>query len=507
MNLGHQYLENIHSLVTDLIPLKVCQYYCFLPISVDKRTPPRVLVAMVEPNNVIACDVLKKHIHHKNYRYKKSYIKTEDYQRLISLYSEYLQNLEQENKLKLCLRNLQYNFNTYKSNKPLTENKAKFNDLVLGGQQKKYNNYVVLGGVEGIKHRLNNNSLPVQIQALHDCLKYPQNCQKILLEVIKKKHGLMVWVAYSLLSNLNNPEITARLAQFKQKVNRESLEEVNLAKVNLKNINLVNSNLIYANFRQVIINENTQLDPQLLLQWGIVNQGLVGGNLSNFNFHKANLSYARLVKLNCRQTRFFQVKLCHSNLEQIDLIGSEFTDVNFQDSRLIYLKMKNTLLNQVDLANCHLNRISLIKSKLTKINLINSNLNHVDFSNSVLEEVDFYRAKLINIDFKNVIFKQVNFKEATLHNVDMSYLNLSQTKINFNHLDLSGCKFIRTNFQGLNLSNANLRQANLSGANLANANLADTNLSETKLTLATFNRHTIFPSNFSPERAGAIYGG
>lgn len=506
MNLGQQYLANIHSLITDLIPLKICQDYLFLPISIDNRTPPRVLIAMVNPQNVIACDVLKKYVHRKNYKYKKSYITIEDYQRLINLYLQYLQNLEQQPKLTSPPQNLNYYGSTL-SSQPLIENQAKFNDLVLGGKQKTSHNYLILGGIEGIKYRLNSSSLSVQVQALHDCLKYPNNCQQILLDILKKEKGLMVWVAYSLLTNFENiePEIKNNLPLFNYQRKRESLQGVNLDNVNLQNIDLLESNLDFANLRKAIINEKTKLNSQVLLYWQIVNQGLFNYNLSNFLIQRANLSYGKLVKLNCYQTKFIQIQLSESNLEQIKFVSSDLINVNLQNSNLTYLDFQNTSLNKINFANSFLNKVSFLSSNLIEINFRNTKLNNLDFNGALLEKVDFYQAQLNNINFKNATLKQVSFNEATLRNVDMSYLNLSQTKINFNRIDLSESKFIRTNFQGLNLSNTNLRGANLSGANLANTNLTDANLTNAKLTLAIFNRDTVFPRNFDPERAGAIY--
>lgn len=501
MNINQKYLANIHNLVTDIIPLNICQHYSFLPISIDNRIPRRVLFAMVDPENIIACDTLKKYVHRKNYKYQKSYISPEDYARLIQLYSEYLEVLEQENKLKLCLKDLTYTIDNDDSRKI----KPKSGDLVLGGQGKKnYKSHTILGGVEGIKYKLKNSSLPVKIQALHDCFKYPNYCCPILLEVIKTKKGLMVWVAYSLLREINNPQIKNTLQQYKYRLKEESLEGIDLKRINLKNIDLVGSNLNFANFRGAIINETTHLNPQLLLYWQIVNKGLSDGDLSKFTFEKANLNYSNLSNINFRQSNFSLVKLSDSNLEKVDFLGSKIFKTDFQDSKLIYVDMRNTVLNQVNFVNSYLDKVSLSQSKLIAINFKNSDLNNTDFHGSTLEKIDFHKATLTNINFKNSILKQVNFTEAILHNVDMSYLDLSQSKIILKNLDLSNSKFIKTNLQGLNLSNCNLSGANLSGANLNNVNLSGVNLSNAKLTSATFNAQTIFPKNFDPKQINTI---
>ncbi len=495
MSINKKHLAIIHNLVTDIIPLKVCKHYSVLPISIDNRIPRRVLFTMVDPENIIACDTLRKYVHRKNYKYQKSYITPEDYERLLNLYSEYLETLEQENKLKFCFKDIKYNNGNNQKIKPQP------GDLVLGGEGRKiYKSHAILGGIEGIKYKLNNPSLPVKIQALHDCFKYPQHCCQILLQVIKNKKGLMVWVAYSLLHEINKPEIKNIIKEYQYRLKQESLEGVNLEQVNLKNINLVDSNLNFANFRGAIINETTHLNPKFLLYWQIVNQGLSDADLSKFTFQKAFLNSSNLSNINFRKSHFLLVDFSSCNLEKVDFLGSKIFKTKLDFSKLIYVDLRNTMLNQINLANSYLDKVSLSQAKLLAINFRNSNLNNIDFHGSALEKIDFQKAHLTNINFKNSSLKQINFTKAILHNVDMSYLDLSKSKIRFKNLDLTNSKFIKTNLQGLDFSNANLSNVNLTGANLSNANLTGANLSNAKLTSVIFNEETIFPKNFDRKK-------
>jgi len=508
MNLDHAYLENIHNLITDIIPFNICKHYSFIPLSIDNRIPRRVLFAMVDPENIIACDILKKYVHRKNYKYKKSYITPEDYERLIKLYLQYLDVLEQDNKLKLCLKKIQYHYTQIQTQTRSLGIFPKSSDLVLGGKENQDNikqSLAILGGIEGVKYKLRSKYLPIKIQALHDSLKYPEQCQLILLEVIKQKQGLMVWVAYSLLRDIASLDIQKKLHNYEHKLNPDNLDGINLEKVNLQNINLLHSNLKFANFRGTIINEITQLKPQLLLQWQMVNQGLKDCDLSKFIFSQADLSYSQLTNINLRYSQFLEVKLIGTNLDQLDCLGSQITKVSFQNSHLIYLDLRNSKLTKINFTDSRLEKISLSQSKLLDINFQGCHINNVDFHGSLLENIDFSEANLTNVNFKNTILKNIKFNQTKLENVDMSYLDLSKAQINLNYLDLRNSKFIRTNFEKLNLSHTNLSGANLSGANLSGVNLGNANLHRAKLTLATFNRDTIFPPSFNPRLEGAVW--
>jgi type IV pilus assembly protein PilB len=70
----------------ELIPLDSCRRYRFIPLERDSEgTPPCVLVAMVEPENLEAQDELKRILRSSGMSVRRRVITLEDYQQLISL--------------------------------------------------------------------------------------------------------------------------------------------------------------------------------------------------------------------------------------------------------------------------------------------------------------------------------------------------------------------------------------------------------------------------------------
>ncbi|WP_104907003.1 hypothetical protein [Nostoc sp. 'Lobaria pulmonaria (5183) cyanobiont'] len=57
-------------------------------------------------------------------------------------------------------------------------------DAVLGGKQQNQNYAVVLGGLEGVKNRLNNEDDEVRIAALEDALKYSDAEVDLIIEAL-----------------------------------------------------------------------------------------------------------------------------------------------------------------------------------------------------------------------------------------------------------------------------------------------------------------------------------
>ncbi|OUL21505.1 hypothetical protein BV372_31695 [Nostoc sp. T09] len=72
-------------------------------------------------------------------------------------------------------------------------------DAVLGGQAPPPIDGLVLGGIEGVKHRLDSNSQESRIAALSDALKYGKEGQELLNQIFLTETGLLQWVAYDLL--------------------------------------------------------------------------------------------------------------------------------------------------------------------------------------------------------------------------------------------------------------------------------------------------------------------
>jgi type IV pilus assembly protein PilB len=88
----------VGKLIDDLIPLDMCRRYRLVPLS-RIESPPSVLVAMVDPDNLDAQDDLNRTLRSKGIALQRLVITLEDYQRLISQYLD--EQVERQKQLEL----------------------------------------------------------------------------------------------------------------------------------------------------------------------------------------------------------------------------------------------------------------------------------------------------------------------------------------------------------------------------------------------------------------------
>ncbi|WP_413171149.1 GspE/PulE family protein [Anabaena azotica] len=91
----------VGQLIDSLIPVDVCRRHRLVPLSKrEDQTPPYVLVAMVEPDNLDASDDLNRILRNKNLSLQRMVITQEDYQHLINKYLDELAVREKEKEQK-----------------------------------------------------------------------------------------------------------------------------------------------------------------------------------------------------------------------------------------------------------------------------------------------------------------------------------------------------------------------------------------------------------------------
>lgn len=83
----------------------------------------------------------------------------------------------------------------------MTENSSqpKPDDAVLGGQNSAPLNALVLGGIAGVKHRLDSSNVKSKIAALQEALKYGQNGLELLIQALRNDAWSVQCRAYNLL--------------------------------------------------------------------------------------------------------------------------------------------------------------------------------------------------------------------------------------------------------------------------------------------------------------------
>ena len=83
---------------------------------------------------------------------------------------------------------------------PDSSNQPKHSDAILGGQQPPPITGAVLGGLQGVKHRLANPSADIRRAALTDALNYGQAGLELVVEALNDPEETVQWSAYLLLS-------------------------------------------------------------------------------------------------------------------------------------------------------------------------------------------------------------------------------------------------------------------------------------------------------------------
>jgi type IV pilus assembly protein PilB len=78
---------NVATLIQTLIPVDICRRHRLVPLlKNDNQTPPRVLVAMVDPDNLQASDDINRILRPQNLALERKVITEDDYQQIINQY-------------------------------------------------------------------------------------------------------------------------------------------------------------------------------------------------------------------------------------------------------------------------------------------------------------------------------------------------------------------------------------------------------------------------------------
>lgn len=83
-------------LIASLIPIELCLRYKVLPLSRQNTDPSSVLVAMVDPDNLDAQDVLNRILRSKNENFRRMVITQSDFDQLLEQYQSIQLELDQE---------------------------------------------------------------------------------------------------------------------------------------------------------------------------------------------------------------------------------------------------------------------------------------------------------------------------------------------------------------------------------------------------------------------------
>jgi len=191
-------------------------------------------------------------------------------------------------------------------------------------------------------------------------------------------------------------------------------------------------------------------------------------------FHKANLTEAKLKGANLGIANFQNAILEKADLETATLIGAEFQKANLTEAKLKGADLRkanfqNAILEKADLETADLFGANLHKADLTGAKLKGVDLRKANFQNAILEKADLETANLFDANlhkanFQNAILEKADLETANLFDANLHKANLTGAK-------LKGADLRKANFQNACLVEADLQNANLSFANLKECDL------------------------------------
>jgi type IV pilus assembly protein PilB len=86
LNLHQIPVEQIHELIEQYIPLQMCRFYGFIPLSKQDGESPSIVVGMIDPDNLEASDQLYRQLKPHGMEIQPVAIAPEDYQQLVQRY-------------------------------------------------------------------------------------------------------------------------------------------------------------------------------------------------------------------------------------------------------------------------------------------------------------------------------------------------------------------------------------------------------------------------------------
>lgn len=176
----------------------------------------------------------------------------------------------------------------------------------------------------------------------------------------------------------------------------------------------------------------------------------------------------------------------------------------------ILVKMNKEILKGEDLSKLTLNNALLNDAILDGADFSHSDLRDVKFTNSSLNSCNFIESNLLSSDFSYSICNNSSFSKSSCHGVNFNKASLRDTDFfnlhaensdfygtNLENSDFYGATLIQSSFEGSRLINVIFRKTRLPGVNFSK-----TNLEETILLESTYDKDTIFPTDFKPEKYG-----
>lgn len=257
-------------------------------------------------------------------------------------------------------------------------NQPKEDDVVLGGQTPPPLDAAVLGGVEGVKYRLNSELIEHRVEALEEALRYGDAGLELIIQAMDDEVEEVRNLAALLFGKPAQIYLLKNNLSLWNKWREQNFFEADLREANLSGINLSGADLRRAKLSEA---------------------NLSGADLSFANLRAANLKDANLQGANLRKA-----KLIEANLWGVNLTSAKLNEATFWKADLRKAKLINADLTLADLC----------EAKLSEANFTFANLTEADLQKANLSKTCFWKANLWKVELRGANFQGTTMPDGKI---------------------------------------------------------------------------------------------
>ena len=360
-------------------------------------------------------------------------------------------------------------------------------DVVMGGNNSPPVNALVLGGIEGIKHRFAKaNSDNEKIALLREALKYGEAGEDFLSDVFSVSKSKIQWMAAAFISATKNETYKELLVDYFADIIQHNKQDWNNWRKEVQDIQIYLKRL---NFSNLSVLKGRDFSNTNLINAELSYMDLRESNFQNADLCQANLSWSYLY-----YACFNNAKLVGANLEQAWLNGAELFETDLRKANLETTHFERAKLYGIKLSaiNCNYN---FEAGFLNNLVFSNASLQGSTFTDSVIENVFFNACNLQDTEFSGASLKQVIFENCDLTNASLSYYSDRTRQAIFKNSNLNNTDFRFANLKGSTFDNVNLKGADFRWSDLTGIDFTGLDVRGANFTRCTFGNNNLDKAN------------
>lgn len=311
------------------------------------------------------------------------------------------------------------------------------------------------------------------------------------------------------------------------------LPEANFSQAEVSNSNFETAELINGNFRAATLCR-AQCQKANFDKGQFENSDLSEANLTEAQLSHASFRKAKLTKAVFNNCRGMSTNFSETDLEDAEFVQAELDDATFSKSKLNGSSFKSATLPG-----------SVFNSATGEdVNFRSANLSRVDFSNAILrrcrfDNADLTHASFMKVDLRGASFGSTGEGESPRFRVNGTHVPLSDelglveslglvqcsmseskfSRIELIRCDLSRSEILESTWELVKIDGGDFSETNLRGSRFLGCIIENSNFSKAVVSAVTFencqlinctwrdalfDRGTIWPEGFSPEKGGLL---